>query len=207
MEGTNNFTERYVIVLLIVPLILLLPLGLLIVFLSSSSGENVTSGELNFPFNYILGLFGEGSVGSFYIIVVIFSFYIGAKLFDPKIQSILRIIELRNFIEKKRNYGSSTNKLSESNPSSFKTNNTYISIRFKDYIIFALELITAFVSISAAFSLSGVIINDGTPPLEKISRGFLFFSFLTVIPFIVLITRNLIFNFQKTEEQFEVIQI
>ncbi|MHA2031218.1 MAG: hypothetical protein ACW99Q_17700 [Candidatus Kariarchaeaceae archaeon] len=200
MMGTKNFWQRFTLTLFLAPIIIGIPFLYYIGDVAFDKAPEIgavhqPSDSLIFPYNYILPLFGEGSEGAIIILSVIFSFYVGIRFLDPNIRYLFRLDELITRIKKKIN-----NNIEDISADAKVQFNLSLKATFYGILIFLIEIITSFAAISAAFSISGIIINDGTPPLESVSRGFVLFTFLTTIPFILLISRRSLFGQPKNYE-------
>jgi hypothetical protein len=148
---------------------------LAIILFDSAPGIGVVHGVNNviFPFNYLLPDIGEGTEGVIIIISIFFVIYLGARFLFPRIDI------LQTKIESKIKY---------------QSKNESIQHDWKKYSVLIIEIIAAFASVSAAFSIMGYLVHDGSPQLPAISIDFVLLSLLAPIPLILLVSRRMIFR-------------
>ena len=119
-----------------------------------------------FPLNYLIPWLGEGTEGVIIIVSIFFAIYLNSRFFITKI------------IFFKETH-------SENNTEEFK---------WKKFFVF-IEVLTALSTISAAFSIMGFIINDHSLiyTIPEISSDFILLGFLAPLPFLIFVSRKLIF--------------
>jgi hypothetical protein len=68
-----------------------------------------------------------------------------------------------------------------------------INAKFSAVVPFLVELVGSYACITAAFSLLGGLLTDGTPPAAILPLDYILLSILVVIPFSLLVTRGRLF--------------
>lgn len=148
---------------------------LAIILFDNAPGIGVVHGvdDVIFPFNFLLPDIGEGTEGVIIVISIFFVIYLGARFVFPRIDI------LKTNTESKITY---------------QSKNESIKYDWKKYSVLIVEITTAFASVSAAFSIMGFLVHDGSPQITGISIEFVLLSLLAPIPLILLVSRKMIFH-------------
>lgn len=128
-----------------------------------------------FPFNYLIPWIAEGSIGAILIISIYLAIYLSSRFIVPKFEIFKENAVVTN----------------QDSPG---------EIKWKKNTIIIIEVITALSAISAAFSIMGFIINDGSLyyDVPEVSFEFILLVFLGPLPLILLVSRKFIFRSSST---------
>ena len=108
--------------------------------------------------------YGEGTFGAELVVLTVLAMYIGARLLS-RVEITTEATEEFNF-----------------------------KITRKAVGLFMLEILTAYVCITAGFSIMGGLITDGVPPPLQITFDFVILIIFLLIPFSIFISRDKIYS-------------
>lgn len=176
LAGFDNFRNNNPTVVLGAPLLFfVIPFFIFGAIAYVTQNWNFNNLDLTFD---IFPNFGDWTAGSVIIAWVMFSFYLGVRMLDPSVGILFRKIKLfrMKFTEEEIN-----------------------SVGKWDYFKIFAELFITYTAISAGFSLSGIGLTDGTPPVGTLPPEIIPISFLTIIPFLLLVSRKSIFGVKNSD--------